>query len=151
LTKLNHPLVDAAVSADPMMKCSPFRKPAPLTATEKARRAAVLEKSQEPGGQLTAAVTSEPDEAAEVMANTSAQENSDAFKYGHHAAQILSDCRRDVAVAPKGMKLVAFQEVAEKIGNAVSGQWLPKAVMADRLFEIAEAHRSFGLNTPAKG
>jgi putative DNA primase/helicase len=49
-------------------------------------------------------------------------------------------------VAPDSMKLVAFQEVTKKIAEAVSGQWLPKAVMVDRLLEIAEAHSSFGLN-----
>jgi hypothetical protein len=61
--------------------------------------------------------------------------------YGRHS----SIGRRDVAVAREETKLIVFQEVAKKIGKAVSGQWLPKAVMADRLLEIAEARGSFGL------
>jgi putative DNA primase/helicase len=127
------------------MKCD-VRNPAPLTATEKASRAAVLKASQEPREPLTAAVSSELDEAAEMVADTTALGRTDARMYGQHAAQILSDCRRDVAVAREETKLIVFQEVAKKIGKAVSGQWLPKAVMADRLLEIAEAHGSFGLN-----
>src|SRR6266851_5432967 len=62
------------------------------------------------------------------------------------SSAILSDCCRDVALAPKENKRSVFEEVAKKMGDAVAGQWLPKTVMMDRLLGIAETHGSFGLN-----
>jgi len=129
-----------------MNRDGPFRSRAPLTATEKASRAAVLKASQEPSGSLTAAVFTEMlDEAAAMVADTSALESTDAREYGPHAAQILSGCWRDVALAPKESKRSVFEEVAKRMGDAVAGQWLPKTVMMDRLQIIAETHRYFGL------
>ena len=86
-----------------MKRDGPFRPAAPLTATEKASRAAVLKASQEPCGPLAAPVSSAIlDEATARMTDTAALK--DAREYGAHAARILSDCRRDVALAPKDDK-----------------------------------------------
>jgi hypothetical protein len=123
------------------MKCNgPFRNPAPLTSTEKASRAAVLKASREPSEPLIAALSAELDQAAEVLADATAQEGNNELMRGHHAAQILSDCWRDVAAAPADKKKIVFEEAAKKIANAVSGQWLSKTVMVDRLLDIAVAH-----------
>jgi hypothetical protein len=73
-------------------------------------------------------------------------EVADERLFGQRTAQLLSDCRRDVALAPEDTKKIVFQEIAKKIGQAVTGQWLPKTVMMDRLLDIAEGHGSFGLN-----
>jgi hypothetical protein len=82
-----------------------------------------------------------------VGADAGMPERDDERLYGRHAAQILRDCRRDVALAPAGAKEIAFQEVAKKLGQAVADQWLPKTLMVDRLLEIALAHGSFGLSS----
>jgi len=73
-------------------------------------------------------------------------EGNDERLYGRSAAQILRNCWRSVALAPLDAKKIAFHEAAKKISQAVADQWLPKAIMVDRLLDIAEAHRSFGLN-----
>jgi putative DNA primase/helicase len=82
-----------------------------------------------------------------ASADAGMPERNDERLYGRHAAEILRDCRRDVALAPSGAKTIAFQDVAKKLGQAVTDQWLPKAAAVDRLLEIAEAHGSFGLNS----
>jgi len=134
-------------SAGPTMsREGPIRIRAPLTAIESARRAAALKANQAPQQPIGAAVPSETlDEAAAITDFTMPKAN-DVFLYGQHAAKILSDCSRAVALAPEETRKIVFQEVAKKIGEAVAGQWLPKATMMDRLLEIAEAHGSFGLN-----
>jgi hypothetical protein len=125
----------------------PFRIPAPLTAAEKVSRAAVFKASQEPSGLLTAAVSSEMvDEATAPVVDTAAVESTDECEYGPHAARILRDCCRDVALAPQDKKRSVFEEVAKKMDKAVAGQWLPKAVMMDRLQGIAETQGSFGMS-----
>src|SRR5216684_8386820 len=111
------------VSADPAMSHDgSFRTRAPLTAIETASRAAALKASQQPGGLLAAVVSSEMLDGAAAVTETAQLERNDAFLYGHHAAQILSDCRRDVALAPEDKKKIAFQEMAKKICEAVAGQ-----------------------------
>src|SRR5229473_6187999 len=135
------------VSADPTMRRDgPFRTRAPLTAIESARRVAVFKASQEPGRPLAAAVSSEMLAEAAAVADTTVPECDNTSQYGHRAAKILSDCRRDVALAPEDTKKIVFQEVAKRIGEAVTDQWLTKAAMMDRLQDIAEGHGSFGLN-----
>ena len=128
-----------------MRRDGPFRTPAPLTAIESARRVAALKANQESNRPL-AAVTS-PEMLDEVVAvnEAAATEGNDEFLFGRRTAQLLSDCRRDVALAPADKK-IAFEEAARKLAEAVSGQWLPKTVMMDRLLDIAETHGSFGLN-----
>jgi RecA-family ATPase len=42
--------------------------------------------------------------------------------------------------------LAAFLEGAATLGAAVSGQWLPKNVVVDRLVQLAAAHNGFGLD-----
>jgi hypothetical protein len=59
-------------------------------------------------------------------------ESDDERLYGRHAAQILRECRRDVALAPADVKTIAFQDVAKKLGQTVADQWLPKAVAVER-------------------
>jgi putative DNA primase/helicase len=83
---------------------------------------------------------------AAADADARAPERNDERLYEPRAAQILRDCRRDVALAPADAKEIAFQEVAKRIGQAVADQWLPKAVMVDWLMDIAQAHGSFGLS-----
>jgi putative DNA primase/helicase len=134
-------------SADPTMRRDgPFRSPAPLTAIESARRAAALKANKESDQPTAAAVSSEMLDEVAVVTNTAGPEATDERLFGRRTAQFLSGCRRDVALASEETRKTVFQEVAKKIGEAVADQWLPKAAMMDRLFHIAEAHRSFGLN-----
>jgi putative DNA primase/helicase len=129
-----------------MSRDGPFRARAPLTAIESARRAAALKANQGTQQPTAAAVSSVTPAEVAVIAISTMPKANDAFSYGRHAAKILSDCSRAVALAPEETKKIVFQEVAKKICDAVAGQWLPKATMMDRLLEIAEAHGSFGLN-----
>lgn len=123
----------------------PFRSRAPLTAIESARRAAALKAN----GDLKQPIDADgsiqmPDEVA-VITDPAMPRGNDTFVYGQRAAKILSDCSRAVALASEGTRKAAFQQAAKKIGEAVSGQWLPKSAMIDRLLDIAQAHGSFGL------
>jgi len=129
-----------------MRRDGPFRTPAPLTAIETARRAAALKANQESNQYLTAAASSEMLDEVAAATDTSRPEAADERLFGRRAAQILSNCWRDVALAPEDKKKIVFQEVAKKLGEEVGGQWLPKTVMMDRLSDIAEAHSSFGLD-----
>jgi putative DNA primase/helicase len=123
----------------------PIRSPAPLTAIEAARRAAALKANRESDQTTAAAVSFEMlDEVAAV--DTAGSEVADKRQFGQRTAQILSDCRRDMALAPAHTKKTVFQEIAKKLGEEVAGQWLPKMVMVDRLSDFAQAHGSFGLN-----
>ena len=117
----------------------------PLTAIESARRAAALKANRESSQTTAAAVSFEmPDEVAAV--DTAGSEVADKRQFGQRTAQILSDCRRDMALAPEHTKKTVFQEIAKRLGEEVAGQWLPKMVMVDRLSDFAQAHGSFGLN-----
>jgi putative DNA primase/helicase len=134
-------------SADPTMgRDGPFRSPAPLTAIESARRAAALKANQETDQPTVAAVASEMLGEVAAVTDTTGSEVADERLFGRRTALFLSDCRRDVALAPVDTKKIVFQEIAKKIGQAVTGQWLPKTVMMDRLLDIAGAHGSFGLD-----
>lgn len=71
---------------------------------------------------------------------------SDDRQCGSRAAGILRNAARDVALAPSiEAKLIAFSEVAATLGRAVSDLWLPKTIVVQRLNQIADAHRRFGL------
>jgi putative DNA primase/helicase len=94
----------------------------PLTASERERRTAALKASS---------------------SNHVTSDASDASLYGEHAAGIIRDCKRDVALAPADGKLAAFKAVAKTLTDAAD-RWLPKAIIADRLQEIADAHSAFG-------
>jgi putative DNA primase/helicase len=134
-------------SADPTMsRDGPFRIQAPLTPIETARRAAALKANQESNRPLAAAASSEMRDEVVAVNETAVPEANDELLFGRRAAQILSDSRREVALAPEGVKKIVFQEIAKKFGAEVAGQWLPKTVMIDRLLDIAQAHGSFGLN-----
>jgi putative DNA primase/helicase len=87
-----------------------------------------------------------PFEMVAAAGDAGISESDDERLYGHYAAQILRDCRRDVALAPPDAKKIVFQEVANTLGQMAADGWLPKAMTVDRLLEIAEAHGSFGLN-----
>jgi putative DNA primase/helicase len=114
----------------------------PLTSLEQARRAAVLAAHQ-PTTDTTASGYN-----AEALADHIMPQPNDERLYGPRAARILRDCSRNVAIASAGDgKIAAFRDAATTLGEAVTGQWLPKAVMVDRLHEIAAGHNSFGLNT----
>lgn len=103
---------------------SPSRSP--LTPAELARRAQALSanKTAQSGGN---------------------SESADVRQYGERAAGMIRDCKRSVALAPAVGKVAAFKAAAESLATAVADQWLPKAIVADRLQEIADAHSSFGL------
>jgi putative DNA primase/helicase len=62
----------------------------------------------------------------------------------HLSAATIRDCKRDVALSPPDEKLAAFEAAAETLRVAVADRWLPKAIIADRLQEIADAHSLFG-------
>jgi len=129
-----------------MSRDDQFHSRAPLTAIESARRAAALKANREPDQPTVAAVSSEMLDEVAAVTDTADSEVADERLFGPRTAQFLSDCRRDVALAPEDTKKIVFQEMAKKIGQAVAGQWLPKTVMTDRLLDIAEAHGSFGLS-----
>lgn len=129
-----------------MRRGDPFRTPAPLTAIEAARRAAALKANQERSQPRAAAVSSEMRDEVVAVTDTSGHEANDEIHFGPRTAQILRDCWRDVALAPKDTKKILFQAMAKKLGEEVAGQWLTKTVMMDRLFEIAQVHGPFGLN-----
>jgi hypothetical protein len=104
-----------------------FRIPVPLTANESALRAAALKANRESDQTTTAAISFEMlDEVAAV--DTAGFEVADKRQFGQRTAQILSDCRRDMALAPEHTKKTVFQEIAKKLGEEVAGQWLPKRV-----------------------
>jgi len=127
------------------MRCDgPSRSPVPLTAIESARRASALKANQESHQPAAAAVSSEMLEEVAAV-DEAGSEVADEHLFGRRTALFLSDCRRDVALAPAETKTIVFEQVAEKIGKAVADQWLTKVAMTDRLFHIAEAYRFFGL------
>lgn len=97
----------------------------PLTPLELQRRAEALRASASSSNHVTSDV-------------------SDARLYGQRAAGILRDCKRDVALAPHESRLAAFEAAAKTLSAAVADQWLPEAIIADRLQEIADAHSGFG-------
>jgi putative DNA primase/helicase len=75
-----------------------------------------------------------------------ASPTADDRAYGYYAAEILRKCARDVALASSTeTRLAAFLGGASTLGEAVSGLWLPKNVVVDRLVQIAAAHNGFGL------
>jgi putative DNA primase/helicase len=129
-----------------MRRDGPFRTPAPLTAIEAARRAAALKANQEHSQPLVAAVSSEMRDEVVAVTDTSGHEANDEIQFGPRTAQILRDCWRDVALAPKDTKKIVFQAMAKKLGEEVAARWLTKPVMMDRLFEIGQVHGCFGLN-----
>ncbi|MFK4720546.1 putative DNA primase/helicase [Bradyrhizobium niftali] len=100
-----------------------FQSRSPLTPDELARRAKVFTANRH---------------------NENTQEKADARQYGERATGIIRDCKRDVALAAADQKLAAFKAAAETLSAAVLDRWLPKAIIADRLQEIADAHSSFG-------
>jgi putative DNA primase/helicase len=100
-----------------------FQYRAPLTPAELAKRALVLTASREP---------------SPVM------KDADASQYGERAGRIIRNCKRDLALAPAAEKIVAFKAAAATLSAAVADRWLPKAVVADRLQELSDAHGSFG-------
>ena len=104
-----------------------YQSRSPLTPAELERRASVL-----------SAHRASPKAGAEF-------EQSDARSYGETAAGILRDCKRNVALAPANDRIAAFRTAAKVLGDAVAQQWLPKDVVADRLHDMAVAHKSFGI------
>jgi putative DNA primase/helicase len=110
------------------------------------RSVAPLTSDPGPDQQMAAAIP-EQEVVAEAEANAVTAERDHRRPYGRRVAQILSKGRRDVALASSDAKQAAYQEVVRSISQAVADQWLPKAVMADWLLDIARAHGSFGLNS----
>ncbi|WLB19368.1 AAA family ATPase [Bradyrhizobium sp. vgs-9] len=47
-------------------------------------------------------------------------------------------------MAPHECRIAAFETASQILGAAVADRWLPKAIIADRLQEIADAHGAFG-------
>lgn len=106
----------------------------PLTPDEMARRAAALTANQP--------IKAKSEDNTDV--ETIISEPSDEQQYGPMAAKVFRDAKRGVALASSEAKLVLFHEAATTLAEAVAGQWLPKGVMVDRLYEIATAHSFFG-------
>jgi RecA-family ATPase len=117
-----------------------------LTPIEAAQRAAALKANQAPNQRLAPAVSPGMIDEVAAIADAAGPERNDAFLYGKHAAKILGDGRRDVALASANEKRTVFREVAKTFGQAVADQWIPKSAMMDRLVDIAETHGCFGLN-----
>jgi RecA-family ATPase len=117
----------------------------PLTPIEVAQRAAALKTNRPPSLPLGPAVSTRMTDDAAIT-EAAGPERNDVSLYGKYAAKILSDGRRDVALASANEKRTVFREVANTFGQAVADQWIPKAVMMDRLLDIAQRHGSFGLN-----
>src|SRR5258708_38287313 len=69
---------------------------------------------------------------------------ADVRLYGKHAAQIIRNCVRDVALADHDTKLATFRIAARTLSDVALDQWLPKNVIADRLYDIALANDMFG-------
>jgi putative DNA primase/helicase len=129
-----------------MNRDGPFRARAPLTAIEAAQRAAALKANHAQNQRSAPAVSPGMMDEDAAIADAAGPERNDAFPYGKHAAKILSDGRRDVALASADEKRTVFREVAKTFGQAVADQWIPKSAMMDRLVDIAETHGCFGLN-----
>jgi putative DNA primase/helicase len=112
-----------------------------------AQHVAPLTSDPVPDQQVAAAIPEQQEVVAEAEANAVTAERDNGRLYGRRAARILSNGRRDVALASSDAKKAVYQEVVRSISQAVADQWLPKAVMADWLMDIARAHGSFGLNS----
>ena len=97
--------------------------------------------------QMAAVIPKQKEAVAAAEANAVTAERNNVRLYGRRAAQVLSEGRRDVALASSDAKRSVYQEVVRSISQAVADQWLPKTVMADWLMDIARAHGSFGLNS----
>jgi putative DNA primase/helicase len=108
---------------------------------------APLTSDPEPDQRMASAFPEQQEVVAAADADAAIPEGNNERLYGRYAARILSNGRRDVALAPSDAKKIAFQKVAKSIGQAVADQWLPKAAMMDWLMDIARAHGSFGLNS----
>jgi putative DNA primase/helicase len=113
----------------------------PLTEIELARRAAVLSAAKRP-----VQINQECDAEARMVDDVEnfPPEPNDERQYGSMAARILRDAKRGVALASDDARLAVFQQAAATLAEAVAGQWLPKNVMVDRLYDIATAHGFFG-------
>jgi hypothetical protein len=69
----------------------------------------------------------------------------DERRYGKYAADVIRDCKRDVAAASPDSELTVFREVAAKLGQAAADQWLPKGEVAAILNDVAMADGNFGM------
>jgi energy-coupling factor transporter ATP-binding protein EcfA2 len=65
--------------------------------------------------------------------------------YGGHAAQIIIDCKRRVALTTGDAKLTVYRDAVKTLADAVADQWLPKQCAADVANELAVAHDFFSL------
>jgi energy-coupling factor transporter ATP-binding protein EcfA2 len=115
-----------------------FQSRQPLTPTELARRAAVLSANQPKPEGAESPEAYDHDNPFE-LSNTP----DDERLYGSMAAQVLRDAKRSVALAAEDVKLEVFKQTAATLAEAVTGQWLPKFVMVDRLLDIPTAHSFF--------
>jgi hypothetical protein len=69
----------------------------------------------------------------------------DASQFGKHAAELIRDARRKVALAAgQAAKVAAFRQSAEALAKAFAGQWLPKNRVVEVLTDTAMAHDYFG-------
>jgi putative DNA primase/helicase len=74
-------------------------------------------------------------------------DQGDARAFGKHAASILRESARIIAIAPADVeKIAAFQQAAETLSKAVLEQWIPKNVMVERLNDVALANGNFGVD-----
>jgi putative DNA primase/helicase len=101
-----------------------LRPSEPLSVKEKQLRLAALERSQQPFEKV----------------------HGDVRMFGEHAASVLMGCARAVSIAASGEKIQAFRQSAVVLAKAVSEQWIPKSIFADRLEDIARANNNLGLN-----
>ena len=69
----------------------------------------------------------------------------DVDPFGNHAAELIRDARRNVAIAAgQAAKFTAFQQSAEDLAKAAADQWLPTGHIVEVLTDIATAHGYFG-------
>jgi putative DNA primase/helicase len=137
---------------EPLSSPAPVDQPDALPRNVTAQPRVVVQRAapltSDPGlDQHVASVPEQQEMVAAAYADAAIPERNNERLYGRYAARILSNGRRDVALAPSDAKKIEFQKVAKSIGQAVADQWLPKAAMMDWLMEIARAHGSFGLNS----
>jgi putative DNA primase/helicase len=118
-----------------------FQHRAPLTASERERRAAVLAAVT---GHSSAPINIGPDNIETFPREPTIDGSGDERNFGKMAAQFLRDAKRSVALASDDARLAVFEQAAGALSEAVAGQWLPKNTMVDRLRDIATAHGFFG-------
>ena len=108
----------------------------PLTPIELARRTAVLSAANQPPVNQSSKEKSPP-------ADTFAPVPDDVRTIRLDGGDNSTRCEAQRCAGIRRREVCGIRSsCCEKLGEAVTGQWLPKQVMVDRLTDIAEAHGS---------